>query len=1262
MDLLSSFLPQDRRAALATGQALPDRAMGTALFADLSGFTPLAATLAAALGPQRGAEALTAALNTVFTALLAVLDEYGGSVISFSGDAFTAWFAEDAGARAGACAVALQAAMRPFAVLALPGEVQAPLALKVALVAGPVRRFLVGDPALRVMEVLAGATLDRLAAAEGLARPGEILAGLAPATIVDCGLRITEWRADETGRYAVVVADTPTGPPGPPPPSPINPHTAIHDRQSVRSWVLSPVYERLQQGQSEFLAELRPIATLFVRFGGFDYDGDDHAGSRLDSFIQWAQHVLAGYEGHLLGLTVGDKGAYFYGVFGALLAHEDDAARAVTAALALQHPPAAFAGMPPLQIGISMGPVWAGAYGGSTRTYGVHGDSVNLAARLMQAAAPGQVLVSPAVAAAVDRRFAVQMLPPRRLKGFAEPVALAAVGEAVSAAIHLQEPRYARPMVGRAGELAQIEVRIAQAHGGAGQVVPIVAEAGLGKSRLVAEAISRAGAAGLTGYGGECSATSTQTPYAAWQGLWRAFFGLADNAPHAEQRAALAEALAAIDPALLPRLPLLGVLLDLPIPDTALTAAMDSALRKASLEALLLDCLRARAAATPLLLVIEDCHWLDPLSRDLLLAVARAIPTLPVLLLLAARPPEQGQDPLAPLGDLPHYTAILLQPFTPAEARALITDRLRAAAGAEPVPPLLVDRLIERAEGNPFYLEELLNYLHDQEGTPGRPIATLTERDLPPSLQRLILSRIDTLTVPQQITLKVASVIGRAFHFRWLWGVYPDLGPEPLVHSDLDALARLDLTPLDQPEPELVYLFKHSVTREVTYASLPHSLRTQLHEHLAAWLETTAPDSAPVDLLAYHYGQSENTAKQRDYFRRAGEAAAAAYAHQIAADYYTRLLPLLPPAEQAHIWQALGDVRERTGAWPAAATCYQAALDAATAAEDAAGQAAAALGLGIVANHQSDYAAAATWLQQAQAGFAALADTAGTSRALNERGRLYELQGEYTAAQAVLAESLALQRAQGHTAGVAATLYGLGTTAYRLGDVATSHAYIEECLALRRAAGDQIGIARALNFLGILAWNGGDFPAARALWEESLAQRRALGDMLGMASSLSNLGTVAWSQGDLAAARRWYEEALHIGRELGDRAHIVIFLGNLGGVALDQGDLPTAAARLAEGLALGRAIGARASVAICLVLLAGTMVATQPARAAGLLGAGTRLLADLGTVLEPLEQGIYDRIAAQLEAALGPAYAPAFAAGQALAWEQAVAYALDEAG
>ncbi|MBP7691998.1 MAG: tetratricopeptide repeat protein [Anaerolineales bacterium] len=1257
----TTYIPRDRRHALAHGTVLPNRTVGSALFADVSGFTPLTEALAKELGPQRGAEELTKLLNTLYGGLIAEVDLRGGSVIVFGGDAITCWFADDSGPRAADCALAMQQVLRQYSRITTPAGTSFELAIKVAVAAGPARRFRTGDPRIQYLDVLAGRTLERLANAEHAAGRGEVVVS---AEVVDERLVVSEWRAGAAGeRFAVVTGLTQ---PVALTPWPELPGEALAEAQ-VRPWLLPATYERLKTGQDKFDAELRPTVALFLSFEGIDYDQDEDAGEKLDRFVGWVQGILERYEGTLLQLTMGDKGSYLYAAFGAPLAHEDDAARAALAALELRQRPAELSFITAVRIGVSQGRMRVGPYGGPTRrTYGVLGDHVNLAARLMQSAPAGEALVSQAAQKDAAAGFEWDAWPALRVKGKSEPVVVFRLaGRRAQRSLRLQEPRYTLPMVGRAAELALAEAKLAQTVAGHGQIVAVTAEAGMGKSRLTAEIVRRATSQHLTVYAGECQSFGTNHSYLVWQTIWRDFFGLDAAWPVDEQLRQVEAYLAAIDPALARRLPLLDTVLNLPIPDNDLTAALDAKLRKGSLEALLVDCLRARAQAGPLALVLEDCHWLDPLSHDLLEALGRITASLPVLILIAYRPPtlEHLQD--SRVTALPHATVIPLFEFSPVEAGQLIALKLaQTEGGAQHPPARLVQRIVERSQGNPFYIEELLNYLRDR-GLDYRDLAALENLELPTSLQSLILSRIDQLAESQKITLKVASIIGRLFREAWLAGVDPQLDVRQVKH-DLARLNELDLTPLDQPEPEHTYLFKHIVTREVAYESLPFDTRALLHEQLARYLEYVYADQLPqyVELLAYHYGLSHNAPKQREYWRLAGEAAQAAFANVPALDYYRRLLPLLSEAERGPILLRLGQILELVGEWPDAEAHYRQALDLADRLDSAPLRVGAQTGLGGLARKQGDYTPAVAWLERARAGFAELGDHAGICRVMAEIGELYRLKGDYAEAQARYQDSLTLAE-QVHDpaarrAARASILKSAGTLANQQGNPTRARELYEESLALRRELNDKYGAAILLNNLGVVAMYQEDYPTSRPLYTESLALLREIGDRWAVGQILNNLGLVLRYQGDYAEARAQLEESVAVRRALGDKWGIANALSSLTNLLIHLGQFDGVRGMLEESLRLNLELGDRTAIAYCLEDFASLAAAhQQPERALRLAGAAAALRAAIGGPLPTGEQTLLDHTLEPARAGLSPETAAAYwQAGLALSLETATAEAL----
>ena len=911
MDIISPFLPIDRRHALAAGRPLPDRAIGAALFADISGFTPLTATLRHELGARRGAEEVIRRIDAVFAELIDRIHRYHGNVIGFSGDAITCWFDDgpDGGAAERVVAVAfeLQAVMSRFEAIITPAGVAIPLAIKVAMATGPARRFLVGDPRTYVIEVIAGATVDRTATAEKLAARGEVIADEPTVIQLQRPPVIAQWHTSNGMRYAVLSS------PGDQPVPPEPPVPPVIDRETARPWLLPPVYHHLMQGGEAFLAELRPAVPFFVRFSGIDYDSDDEAGLKLDAFVRRVQAVLDRYEGFLVQITMGDKGSYLYICFGAPVAHENDPARAASAALALRAAAAELSFIDPLQIGISRGLVHSGAYGGpQRRTYAIMGNEVNIAARLMTTAQPGQILISARVAEGAGEDLVTRQLPPVRFKGMEEMFLLS---ELIERAI---SPRvigltHAPMMIARNAERAQLDMVLAELADGRALALLIEGAAGMGKSLLLAElarkALAMPDALTLSGGG---DAIEQSTPYFGWRPVFEALLDIANRPGWRDE---LPERL---DPAMQPLLPLLNAVLPLDLPDNELTAQLAGEARQDNTQELLIGLLRSAAAGRPLVLLIDDAHWLDSASWALADRVRRDI--APLLLVLVSR--SFGDDPPAVYNEIaaaPGTRRITLDTLSQDDIEALVSRRL----GVESLPPEIASLSHDKAEGHPFFSEELAFALRDagllrvSDGVARLSLgADLAALDFPTTIQGVITSRIDRLSASQQLTVKVASVIGRIFALRVLTGIYPVREAETQLRADLERLERLDITPEEVPEPNLAYIFKHIVTQEVVYSLMTTTQRRQLHRNTAEWYENAEGDqSRNYALLGHHWRLAGEAGKAIDYFEKAGENAFRDFANREVIRFFEQALELsgpgVTPLRRARWLRLIGEARYR---------------------------------------------------------------------------------------------------------------------------------------------------------------------------------------------------------------------------------------------------------------------------------------------------------------------------------------------------------------
>jgi adenylate cyclase len=1194
-----AYIAGDRRRALGEGRELAERVNGAAIFADISGFTPLTEALAAELGPQRGAEELTAALDVVFDAVLGELHRYGGSVIYFSGDAVTCWLDNDDGLIGATCALAMQRAMSSVCKITTPGGTGVELGMKVAVAAGPARRFVVGDPDIQLIDVLAGSVMDRLAGAEHLAERGEVVLDGRTLDAIGGRIAIGEVRGEGDDRAAVVESVlTGVGRLRAPVPYP------KLSRTIVRQWLLPAVYERMRTGRGEFLSDLRPAVPMFVRFGGVDYDEDPDAPARLDDFVRRAQWVVDGHGGNVLQLTIGDKGAYLYAVFGSPLAHEDDAARACAAAmdvLALEGETAAR----DLQVGLAKGRVRSGTYGHrQRRTFCCLGDPVNLSARLMSAAPPGEAYVTPEVAKGASGRFVFEELPPMTVKGKAAPIAIRRLaGRAAHTAARTL--RAGHPLVGRSAELDRLVALAERAFDGEGQVVAVTAEAGMGKSSLaavLAEVVEDRDVPVFVG----AAAPAGGGSYLVWQSVASSLFGLCgDERSCSEVVAQLERALGEVDRSLVGRLPLLGPLVGTAIEDNELTSGFDPKLRKASLESLVVQYLSARVARAPMAIVLEDCHWIDPLSADLLEKVARATAGLPLLLLLTHRPGTFAAPALA------HTTVLELTRLDEASCRTILGSRLAALYGAGTAPSAaLLGRLVARSEGNPFYLEELANYLHDRGADPGDPASATLE--LPASLATLVLSRIDTLAESPRRTLKVASVVGRDFDVSTLAGAYPGLGSARQVAGQLRRLRAEDLVVMEDPGSER-YSFKHAVIQEVAYESLPFALRSTVHGRVGLWLETAEPDA--LDLLAHHFWHSGEDEKKRVYLRRAGDAAKGRFANQMAADYYGRLAPLVGDAEREAVLGELGTVLEFQGDWPEAVRIRREALVLAERREDPAARAWASAWVAGPLWKQGKYGEAGDVLEVADRLFVELGDLAGQAWVANAQG-------------------------------IIAQFVGAHDDAWR---------HLQHSLELRRTQGDRTRLPPVLINLGVAAMDRGDYGMAWNLTDEALTILVELGDRNLQSLSENNLGMVAYLQGAYDRAIPHLEQAVRIGTEIGSVGTVSIAKHTLGNCAREQNDFRVAAGSYADALESYAIAGDRRLLYLLFQDVGMLVVPDRPVPALRLLGAADALRESMGSTRADHEEAELAARMGPARAHLGGAAAQAEAAGRELSLDEAIA-------
>ncbi len=691
------------------------------------------------------------------------------------------------------------------------------------------------------------------------------------------------------------------------------PAAAPHPARPVAPESYTPRYlkERILASREALEGERKQVTVLFADIRGSLelIEGVDAEAARtiLDSAVAAMSEAVHRYEG-TVNKVLGDG---IMALFGAPLAHEDHALRAAYAALAMQRSIAEYAqaarrehGVEVMaRVGLHSGEVVVRAIGNDlSMDYDAIGPTVHLASRMEQLAAPGSIRLSADTLRLVEGYVEVEPLGPVPVKGLKEPVEVFELRGAPTGRtrLHTAAMRGLTRFVGRDGEIAALDQARDRAAKGQGQIVAVVADAGVGKSRLYHEFIRAPGNRGWLVL--ESSSVSYGTAH-SWLPvieLLKRYFGLDDRDPRRRIGEKVAGKLVMLDEALKPMLTPLLSLLGGELDDDAWRALEPPLRRRRTLDAVKALLLR-EAQVQPLMLVFEDLHWIDGETQALLDGLADSLPTSPILLLVNYRPEyEHGW------GGRTYYSQHRINPLGAESAGALLS----ALLGDERELEALKQSLIERTGGTPLFLEESVRTLVESgaltgEGGAYRLTGALDAIEMPATIQAMLAARIDRLAPEAKRLLQCAAVIGKDV-------AYPVLAAlagvdEDELRSGLASLQAGEFLYETQLFPELEYTFKHALTHEVAYGGLLESRRRELHSRVAEAMEELNADRLAdiYEPLASHFERGQSWAKAAKYLLSAAERAKERYTYAEATGLAERALAA------AEADDALGDERGR---------------------------------------------------------------------------------------------------------------------------------------------------------------------------------------------------------------------------------------------------------------------------------------------------------------------------------------------------------------
>lgn len=979
--------------------------------------------------------------------------------------------------------------------------------------------------------------------------------------------------------------------------------------------------EGIRAAEGAVEADRRPVSVVFADVSGFTalsegLDPEDLRAFQSDLFQEMASAIQQ--YGGFVEKFVGDA---ILAVFGAPTAHEDDPERALGAALAMQERMEGLngrwrgrVGNPlALHIGVNTGPVVAGNLGSTPgAAYAVTGDTVNTASRLQSAAQPGHILVSRATYRLTRHAFAFEPLGELTVKGKAEPLAVYRVLGVLAApgpARGLEAHGLAAPLVGREDELGQLVAAFDRTLRGRAQVVSLIGEAGVGKSRLLDEFLARLGADGPHPQPAvrrvACSSLGEQT-YGVLAGFLREAYGVApDDTLQAAQSkiiAGLQELGADDDTASAARL--LAHALGLESGHGRMPDLEPEQLKRQIFLAAR-TVLERRLQRGPLLLVVDDLHWADAASVDLLRFLVDRLADRQVMLLLAHRPTF---DAGAVVTGRATHTVIRLAPLSSGESDGLLGAFFGPSAAV--LPPRLRQRAVARAGGNPFFLEEVVRSLIAEgvlvrEAGGWRCTADLVTLDMPPSIHGLLLSRVDRLPPHARRLLQEAAVLGTAFGATLLRMVCGDPNG---CDACLDLLQEAELLEEGSRAAGVPgggtagrqYRFSHALVQEVMYQNLLVRRRAELHARAGHALETLCagrPERLEdLEALGLHFSLSSDKAQGARYLMAAGDWARAIYANEDAVRHYERAWATLAECESCESERLA--VRERLGD-----LC------------------------GLLGRRET----ALEHYEVVRQACGAAADRPAEARVHRKIARLHWDGGDRDRARACCQTGLALLEGQAEHIELAHLYQEMGRMAFRSGDNRRAVEWAERALSLAERLSAETGrttarsdegrqreaaqaMAHALNTLGVAMARLGRPDEAAAHIERSVAVAQAQGLLQAACRGYANLGVlystldsgraietslngleVAKKIGDLGFQSRLYanlavayctltnrcdeqgigaaESAIKLDRELGQVDHLAVPLIVLGQIYQCHGEPQQALSHYQEALNLAEQVG-----------------------------------------------------------------------------------------
>ncbi len=1156
------------------------RIYAAVLFVDISGFTPITEALSGK--GREGIEELSALLDRYFTVMAEPVMALGGEVVKFAGDALIVTFpaqADGQDTHLGAalnCALRMQEAMVQFKqVRTSVGEF--PLRMKIGIGEGAIYNTTVGDEGKGMQPVFAGRPLARCQQAEDRATAGEIVIDAALLRRIPGSLDIGEAR--DTFRPILGATNVPALPPiAQPDLSALSPEQTPLLIQRLSPYLPFQLVERMKRGQRGTFGEHRRVTVMFVKFGGLNYDWEPQVGEALQIYFTAMQDCILRYGGRLNEVDIDSNGGILVVFFGAPTAHEDDEMRAISCAWEMQQAVAdvrvragSAASRLLQRIGVSSGALFVGDVGAPIRrTYATVGDEVNLAARLMNLAQWGEVVVTRWVQRRAAGRFEFEAMGNVKVKGKAESVPLFA----------LLAPRWdadesgawsnivvRRPLVGRVREQATIQAIQEQAWQKQPQCLIISGEAGVGKSHLVGELVREWSGRGGNALFGDCQQRADRQDLASWIDLVRTALGLRQDEWLERQQEKVSSQLTFLSPHLSSLEPIFVSMLGLSPEQPVGTG---SELSPAACQQVLTEFFQTLAARQPLLLVLENIHQADTASLGLWEYLLRHSQDMALLICVTSRSTSgQSWDQVTvPITHLP------LSGLTAQEALELSGLLLQNAG----LPAGLAVPLAEQAQGNPLFLQEMVSAMAEAQSRGESPDLSTV---IPESIAEMIQAQVDRLDEDAKQTLRLAAVVGLKFEAEVLGAAHPLPLSQTDLQTRLDVLMQARLIVAETPTR---YRFVQAMACQVIYNRLLSTHRELFHRLVGAAIQQVYADRLVdhFESLADHFYRGDDLSRSIHWLIQAGQRAAQLENWSAAAAHYTHALRVLDEYEQSgnsgraacqtrmQILVERGDVYHQTFQLAAALSDYEAVTQLAGSLADLRTQGYAMLQIGRIDLGQARYLDAWLAAHQAMQRFAALDESVSIIHTRQLVGQIYLLQGQLRQARHYVQHAIAAAQEIERSADLVCGQTWLGLIEHLTGQMNQALDTLQRAAELGHKLALPVTItAGAVQRLAELLLFLGRWGQAIQLALESL-QLAQSGNQLDSAQARHVMGLVLTQVGAAQQAYEHLEQVVEFTAQVGWHAELAPSLCAAGEALLATGDYDRARHCFERSLALGQ--------------------------------------------------------------------------------------------